>query len=104
MTRQEQYREQVLNTLISETKLIHNKEVDWYTIELPFIETKVNGNRKDLFIKHVMNNYGMLFCEVEGIWDKYTKYIMDLHEGVIGRKDVDLGGYRRIYKGVDIVN
>jgi hypothetical protein len=53
-----------------------------------------------------MDNYGILFCEVDDIWNRYTKYIMDLHESVIGRKDLklDLGGYRRIYKGVDIVN
>ena len=87
-TRQEQYREQVLNNLINETKIIHNKEVDWYTIELPFLETKVNENRKDHFIKHVMNNYGMLFCEVESIWDKYTQYIIDLHERVIGNDEM----------------
>ena len=87
MTRQEQYREQVFNNLINETNLIHNKEVDWYTIELPFLQTNVNGNRKEQFIKHVMDNYGMVLGEVEGIWDKYTKFIMDLHESVVGRKD-----------------
>ena len=105
-TRQEQYKDQVVQNLINETKLIYNKEVDWYTVELPFLQTKGNGNRKDHFNKHVMDNYGILFCEVDDIWNRYTKYIMDLHESVIGRKDLklDLGGYRRIYKGVDIVN
>ena len=87
MTRQEQYREQVLNTLISETKLIHNKEVDWYTVELPFLNTNSNGNRRDHFNNHIILNYGILPNEVDDIWDKYTKYIMDLHESVIGRKD-----------------
>ena len=78
-SRQEQYKDQVLQNLINETKLIYNKEVDWYTVELPFLNTNVNGNRKDHFNKHVMDNYGILFCEVDELWSRYTKYVMDLH-------------------------
>ena len=86
-SKQEQYREQVLSNLINETKIIHNKEVDWYTIELPFLNTHVNGNRRDHFNNHIILNYGILSNEVDEIWDKYTQYIIGLHESVIGRKD-----------------
>ncbi len=89
-TRQEQYKDQVVQNLINETKLIYNKEVDWYTVELPFLQTKGNGNRKDHFNKHVMDNYGILFCEVEDIWNRYTQYIMDLHEGVVGKRKMGI--------------
>jgi hypothetical protein len=87
-TRQEQYREQVLDKLINETNVIHNKNIDWYNIELPFYgKRKIHTNgsyvvkpsHKEQFVNHVMDNYGILFCEVDELWKQYTKYVTDLH-------------------------
>ena len=84
-TRQEQYREQVLGRLINETNVIHNDKVNWYNIELPFSKTRIYNteeskpSHKEQFINHVMDNYGILFCEVDELWRQYTKYVSDLH-------------------------
>ena len=45
-TRQEQYREQVLCKLINETHVIHNENINWYNIELPFSKVRVYYNEE----------------------------------------------------------
>ena len=45
-TRQEQYREQVLCKLINETNVIHNENINWYNIELPFSKVRVYYNEE----------------------------------------------------------
>ena len=40
-TRQKQYREQVLGRLINETNVIHNEDINWYNIELPFSKKRI---------------------------------------------------------------
>jgi hypothetical protein len=84
-TRQEQYREQVLDKLINETNVIHNEKIDWYHIELPFGKKRIDNTEeykptyKEQFVNHVTDNYGILFCEVDELWRQYTKYVTDLH-------------------------
>ena len=84
-TRQKQYREQVLGRLINETNVIHNENINWYNIELPFSIKRVYGDgsekpsHKEQFIDHVTDNYGILLCEVDELWRHYTKYVTDLH-------------------------
>ena len=87
-TRQEQYREQVLGKLINETNVIHNEDINWYNIELPFnLKRKIHTNgsyvikytHKQQFVDYVTDNYGILLCEVDELWSQYTKYVMDLH-------------------------
>ena len=62
-TRQEQYREQVLCKLINETNVIHNENINWYNIELPFSKKRVYGDgsekptHKEQFVDYVTNNY-----------------------------------------------
>ncbi len=97
-TRQEQYREQVLCKLINETHVIHNENINWYNIELPFSKTRVYYNdgiadqkehkptHKEQFVDYVTNNYGILFCEVDELWRQYTKYVMDLHVSISKQK------------------
>ena len=108
-TRQEQYREQVLCKLINETNVIHNENINWYNIELPFSKVRVYYNEehkpthKEQFINYVTDNYGILFCEVDELWQHYTKYVMDLHIslskecGTLGIKGIG----KIINKGVD---
>lgn len=97
MTRQEQYRQQVLSKLINETNVIYNENINWYNIELPFYEkgkryssyiedSEVWMNHhpekithKQQFSDYVTNNYGILFCEVDELWQQYTRYVTDLH-------------------------
>ena len=88
-TRQEQYREQVLDKLINETNVTYNENINWYNIELPFyergkihtssIEYVEKASHKEQFVNHVTDNYGILFCEVDKLWKQYTKYVTDLH-------------------------
>jgi len=91
-TRQEQYREQVLCKLINETHVIHNENINWYNIELPFSKVRVYYNEehkpthKEQFINYVTDNYGILFCEVDELWQQYTKYVMDLHVSISKQK------------------
>ena len=102
-TKQEQYRQQVLGKLINETKVIHNEDIKWYNIELPFyekgkshtspIEYTEKVSHKEQFVDYVTNNYGILFCKVDELWKQYTKYVTDLH--------ISLGKEKRININVD---
>jgi len=87
-TRQEQYREQVLDKLINDTNVTYNENINWYNIELPFSKKRkihINGSyvvkpsHKEQFVDYVTDNYGILFCEVDELWRHYTKYVTDLH-------------------------
>ena len=86
--KQDQYREQVLDKLINDTNVTYNENINWYNIELPFYgKRKIHTNgsyvvkpsHKEQFVNHVMDNYGILFCEVDELWKQYTKYVTDLH-------------------------
>ena len=79
--RQDQYKEQILHSLISETEVIYDEEKKWYTIKIPFIHTKYS-NTKHIFTNYVMNTYGVLFCEVDDLYDRYTDHITQLHNKV----------------------
>jgi len=85
-TRQEQYREQVLDKLINDTNVTYNENINWYNIELPFSSVNWSSwsritklSHKEQFVNHVTDNYGILFCEVDKLWKQYTKYVTDLH-------------------------
>ena len=94
-TRQKQYREQVLGRLINETNVIHNEDINWYNIELPFYGRRkihTNGSyvvkptHKEQFVDYVTDNYGILLCEVDELWSQYTKYVLDLHVSISKQK------------------
>jgi len=79
----------VLSKLINETNVIYNENINWYNIELPFyekgkryssyIEYAEKITHKQQFINYVTDNYGILLCEVDELWQQYTRYVTDLH-------------------------
>ena len=40
MTRQEQYRQQVLSKLINEIEIQYHEKINWHNLKLPFMNTK----------------------------------------------------------------
>ena len=86
MTRQEQYRQQVLSKLINEIEIQYHEKIYWHNLKLPFMNTKdLHGyggkpSHYEQFYNYVTNNYGILSDEVDELWKDYSRYIFDLHK------------------------